>query len=451
MKFFGKVLFVSAIMAFVSSMTYAQSNKWREIHKVKKKETVFGIAREYGISIEELKKANPEMEAPDYQLKKGTYIFIPFPAPVTENPVIAAPPVPQVNGITNRPVRLGVMLPLHDVNGDGRRMVEYYRGVLMACDSLKKEGVSISVHTWNMAEDADVGHILADPDAAQMDVILGPLYSAQMAEMSDFVEKHDIKLVVPFSINAPQLLTNQHIFQVYQSATALNNAAISRFVSQFSDHHIVIVDCGDSTSTKGAFTSGLRRQLETDGMSYSLTSLKSTETNFMKAFSRTQSNVVVLNTGRSQELSVAFAKLDNLTMNNPSVLVTLYGYSEWLGYTSTQTEHFYKYGVYIPTPYYLNPLSPQSARFQTKYRWNFHQDMMNAAQRFAVAGFDHTMFFVKGLRKQGKSFIGEKGSVSYQALQSPLQFERMGVGGLQNRTLLLVHYTSDHRVEILNK
>ena len=136
MKFFGKVLFVSAIMAFVSSMTYAQSNKWREIHKVKKKETVFGIAREYGISIEELKKANPEMEAPDYQLKKGTYIFIPFPAPVTENPVIAAPPVPQVNGITNRPVRLGVMLPLHDVNGDGRRMVEYYRGVLMACDSL---------------------------------------------------------------------------------------------------------------------------------------------------------------------------------------------------------------------------------------------------------------------------------------------------------------------------
>ena len=44
-----------------------------------------------------------------------------------------------------RALRVGVMLPLHDVNGDGRRMVEYYRGFLMACDSLKMEGISIDV------------------------------------------------------------------------------------------------------------------------------------------------------------------------------------------------------------------------------------------------------------------------------------------------------------------
>lgn len=445
---FGFLLLL--LLYFVSEPVFAQTNKWREIHKVKKKETIFGIAREYGISIDELKQANPEMEAPDFQLKKGSYVFIPFPAPPKPAAETTVPVAPKSTAITDRPIRLGVMLPLHDENGDGRRMVEYYRGVLMACDSLKKVGVSIDVHSWNMAENADVNHILADPDAETLDLILGPLYSAQMPQLSDFVKQHDIKLVVPFSINAPQVLTNRNIYQIYQSGTALNDAAVSAFVRQFKGYHAVIVDCGDTTSTKGAFTSGLRRQLEAQGVAYSLTSLKSSEANFLKAFSRTQSNVVVLNTGRSQELSVAFAKLDNLTMNNPSIVVTLYGYSDWMGYVHAQIDHFYKYGVYIPTPYYMNPLSSQVQRFQTKYRWNFHQDMMNAAQRFAVAGFDHTMFFVKGLRRQGKQFWGEQGSSDYQALQSPLRFERLENGGMQNRTLLLIHYTPNHRLELIN-
>ena len=49
-------------------------------------------------------------------------------------------------------VSVGVMLPLHDVNGDGKRMVEYYRGVLMACDSLRLMGISVDVHAWNVPE-----------------------------------------------------------------------------------------------------------------------------------------------------------------------------------------------------------------------------------------------------------------------------------------------------------
>lgn len=86
--------------------------------------------------------------------------------------------------VRNRAIRLGVMLPLHNVNGDGRRMTEYYRGVLMACDSLKQQGISVDVHAWNTAEDDDINKVLADPDAARCDLIIGPLYSKQMDALS---------------------------------------------------------------------------------------------------------------------------------------------------------------------------------------------------------------------------------------------------------------------------
>lgn len=40
------------------------------MHKVKRSETIFGIARKYGITVSELIKANPEMNDPNYELKK---------------------------------------------------------------------------------------------------------------------------------------------------------------------------------------------------------------------------------------------------------------------------------------------------------------------------------------------------------------------------------------------
>ena len=58
--------------------------------------------------------------------------------------------------VRKREVRVGIMLPLHNVDGDGNRMVEFYRGLLLAVDDLKKEGISVDIHAWNVNIDADI-------------------------------------------------------------------------------------------------------------------------------------------------------------------------------------------------------------------------------------------------------------------------------------------------------
>ena len=351
--------------------------------------------------------------------------------------------------VRQRAIRVGVMLPLHNINGDGKRMIEYYRGILMACDSLKQSGISVDIHAWNAAEDADIIQILHDNDAARCDIIFGPLYSRQMQAMSDFVQRNDIRLVIPFSINAPQLLTNPNIFQIWQSPTNVTNSSIDRYLENFKDYHPVFIDCNDSTSKKFPFTSGLRRQLDNRGIVYNITNLKSSEEQFSKAFSRTQKNIVILNTGRSQELGVAFAKLNGLLLKEPTLEISMFGYTEWLSYTRTHLENFYKYDTYIPSAFHYNPLTPQTQRLEQKYRWNFHSDMQHALPRFALTGFDHAFFFLKGLHKYGKSFNGAAGMFVYPPVQTPLMFERLGNGGFQNRSVSLVHYTTDHRMEMI--
>ena len=351
--------------------------------------------------------------------------------------------------VRQRAIRVGVMLPLHNINGDGKRMIEYYRGILMACDSLKQSGISVDIRAWNMAEDADIIQILHEKDAARCDIIFGPLYSKQMQAMSDFVQRNDIRLVIPFSINAPQLLTNPNIFQIWQSPTNVTNSSIDRYLENFKDYHPVFIDCNDSTSKKFPFTSGIRRQLDNRGIVYNITNLKSSEEQFSKAFSRTQKNIVILNTGRSQELGVAFAKLNGMLLKEPTLEISMFGYTEWLSYTRTHLENFYKYDTYIPSAFHYNPLTPQTQRLEQKYRWNFHSDMQHALPRFALTGFDHAFFFLKGLHKYGKSFNGAAGMFGYPPVQTPLMFERLGNGGFQNRSVSLVHYTTDHRMEMI--
>jgi len=452
-----KYLFM-LFVAFLCTTAVAQNLKWRDMYQVKKKDTIFGIAKNYGLTVDELINANPEMKVAGYELKKGDYIFIPYPAntdPKAATTKAATTPQPQTvakttQSQTTKTIKVGVVLPLHDVDGDGKRMTEYYRGFLMGCDSLKQQGYSIDVHAWNVPADADIRPTLQDASIRNCDVIFGPLYTKQVKPLSDFCKGAGIKLVIPFSIWGDEVSRNSEIFQVYQSLDELNNASIDAFISRFGNQHPVFIDCNDSTSKKGIFTFGLRNRLNARGVKYSITNLKSNEELFSKAFSRTQPNVVVLNTGRSPELTVAIAKLKALVASNPGVMVSLFGYTEWLMYTRNNLDNFYKFNTHIPSTFYYNPLSAKTQHLENGYRRWFGLETLYALPKFALMGYDHAQFFIRGLYKYGKAFNGTKPQNVYTPLQTPLDFKRVGSGGMQNRAFMLVRYTNDKKIELIN-
>lgn len=344
-------------------------------------------------------------------------------------------------------IKLGVLLPLNDRSQEGRRMVEYYRGVLMACDSIRQTGLSVDVRAWDVGEDSDLDVILSEPKAKDRDIIIGPLYSKQVARLSTFADDNDVIVVIPFSITAPEVERNSHLFQIYQPADDFNKLVVDQYKKEFEGSHTIIVDCNDSTSRKGAFTKALRKGIEEDGGSLSVTNIRTLDETFEKAFKKEKANIVVLNGSRQQDLKLCIARLDNLKANNPEMDITLFGYTEWLMYTTDNLDSYYKYNVYIPSAFYYDPLSARTARFEQKYRWNFHADMMQAWPRLALSGYDHTFFFLKGLKIFGKTFKGESGSVGYAPIQTKLRFEQVGEGGYKNECLVFVHYTPDHKIE----
>ena len=442
----------------------AQTIKWRDIYTVKKKDTVFGIAKKYGLSLPELMEANPEMKQEGYMLQKGATLFIPYGkgeknpnAPkdgdkaITTLPAIGGKPV--VTGqpaVASNAVKIGVMLPLHDVDGDGKRMVEYYRGLLMACETLKQQGISTDVYAWNVPIDADIRTTLLQEGASQCDIIFGPLYTKQVAPLTNFCKSYGIKLVIPFSISGDDVERNKEIFQVYQSPESLNDATIKAFLKQFTNVHPIFVDCNDSTSRKGAFTFGLRKELEKRNINYSITNVNSSIDQFAKAFLPSKQNVVILNTGRSPQLTAVLNKLDEFDEKYPGASISLFGYTEWLMYAKYNLDRFYRYDTYIPSTFYYNASSAKTANLEQTYVKWFHQPMQIAMPRFAITGYDHAMYFIQGVKKYGKNFMGERNQVTYQPVQTPLNFKKTSKGGYKNTNFQLIHYTFNRQIESVN-
>ena len=71
---------VVVVLCLLASTVVAQVPQWRDLYKVKKKDTLYGIAKKFGLTEDQLRAANPEMKAADYTLKKGDRILIPYPS-----------------------------------------------------------------------------------------------------------------------------------------------------------------------------------------------------------------------------------------------------------------------------------------------------------------------------------------------------------------------------------
>ena len=134
------------------------------MHSVSKGETWESVAADYGVSVSELQAANPDISSK--KLKKGKLLIIPQkpqPAPAVEVPEEPASVIRTVFS----DLKVGVLLPFSDKN-----MLEFYRGLLMAADSVRKNGVNLDIYTWDCGTTTEqIGRLL--PQISGLDVLFG--------------------------------------------------------------------------------------------------------------------------------------------------------------------------------------------------------------------------------------------------------------------------------------
>lgn len=428
---------------------------WRDMHKVERKETIFSISRQYGISEEELIAANPELKKG--KLKRGSFLFIPYPASkqpakeaektparIPSNEELFAQNKQSLKKIQN--IKAAVLLPFTEgKNRDEQmRMVEYYEGFLMAVDSLKRQGVSVNLYTYDTKGKSDVTQsILAKEEMKNMDIIFGPAHAANVKTLAEFAEKKQTRVVVPFSPEVEQVFKNPYIYQVNTPQSYLYSEVYEHFLRKFSKANIVFLDAGTGQNEKAEFIKGMKNELKTNQVAYKHISNSDT-LKILAAIDSTRENIFIPTSGKDLSLTRLIPQLTQIRRSYPNVDLHLFGYPEWQTYTQDYLASFYELDTYFYSSFYTNNLFPAAVRFTQEYRRWYSKDMANIFPKYGMLGFDTGYFFLKGLAQEGSQLENNLNRVQVTPIQTGFKFERVNNwGGFINRKVFFVHLTKD--------
>ncbi|MCF2736613.1 LysM peptidoglycan-binding domain-containing protein [Bacteroides caecigallinarum] len=441
--------------------TNVKMNDWKDMHKVERKETIFSISREYGITEEELIAANPELKKG--KLKKGTFLFIPYgkndkkqeseSQPITKeltNEEVFSQNEELKKNI--KTIKAAVMLPFMagtSTNMDEQvRMVEYYEGFLMAVDSLKKQGVSIDLYTYDTkGREATLNSILSKKEMKNMDIIFGPAKAQDIDVLATFADKNNIRLVVPFAPKVDEVFKNPHIYQINTPQSYLYSEVYEHFTRKFSDSNVIFLNASNGDREKDEFIKGMKTELRNNGISYRDFTVTDNFYEITTVMDTLRNNIFIPTSGKSTALVKILPQLTQIRRERPNYMMNLFGYPEWQTYTNDYLASFYEIDTYFYSSFYTNNLFPAAVHFTNSYRRWYSKDMANIYPKYGMLGYDTGYFFLKGLSKYGNKLEENLNSIQVTPIQTGFKFERVNNwGGFINRKVFFVHFSKDYEL-----
>ena len=427
----------------------------RDMHKVKRRETVFSISRKYGITEEQLIAANPEIKDKE-KLDRGSWLCIPYPQKQTEQTPTQEPArIPtdaelfQANTEKARrfkSIKAAIVLPFYDVvQSEAARMIEYYEGFLMAVDSLKRTGTSIDLYTYNSGnESASLSTLLSKPEMKQMDIIFGPLYQSHIQPLADFAQKNDIRLVIPFTSKDNTVFRNPNVYQINTPQSYLYSEVYDHFLRQFAGANVIFIEASQGTRDKAEFIKGLKEELHRKGITTSSLKEDATTESLKSVLAAGRENVFIPTSGTNVTLINLLPKLTMLVREVPEQSIHLFGYPEWQTYTKDHLDAFFELDTYFYSSFYTNNLLPAAVHFTKSYQKWYGKDMDERYPKFGMLGFDTGYFFLKGLSNYGSEFEKDIQQLDLIPIQTGFKFQRVNNwGGFINRKVFFVHFTKN--------
>ena len=441
---------------------------YKTLHKVARKETVYRISRDYGITQEELLSANPQLKKG--KLRKGDIIKIPFSAQeiaernrkLTEAQSkmesIADSTLFRLNE-SNEPedifddgvLRAALILPFafEDSATDERaKMVEFYRGTLLALERLKDENISVDLKVIDSkAEGNSLQPILQNGQLDNIDIIFGPRWTSQITETAKWSTQHKVPLVLPFNSNADEVFDNPYVYQLNTPQSYFHQEIYDHFVKQFPNPNVILLDADEYK--RNDFIEGLKNVMIDRNIPYTVAPVDTAVQTVMDLLVPDKQNIFIINSDESGPLVTMLPVLQIINrMKDPQIETHLFGYPKYQIYASDHLEEMYEVDTWFYSWFYTNNMLMDAVDFGSAYRRAFSRQMLVSYPSYASYGYDMSYYFLKGLSIYGRDFENHLNQLKTNPIQMGFKFERVNNwGGFINRKVFFVHFSNDYKVE----
>lgn len=395
-------------------------------------DTFYGIATRHGLDVEQLRAANPGVE----MLTEGATIVLPQACAENQTEATEAPASQQSK------LTIGVVLPfnLAQKGKHNKAMVDFYRGFLLAVDSMRNNGRPIHVITFdNKGTGEGMAEVLSDPRLRSAQAIIGPDGASELQKLNEFGRENRIAVFNFFNNRDSAYLTNPYAMQAAIGRDDMYDRAAKAFVESFADYTPVILVNAEGRKDKVEFADKIKAMLKAKGRNYK-------EINFTggtlaletltQTLDPTQKYAFLPTSSHKEEFgkieSAVRAYKDSRDFKNE---IVVWGYPEWLANRAAY-EKMHDLDTYV---YSRNDLPEAfvTSEIDENYNYWFGPHMLTNYPRRAYMGFDAGMYIIKALMSNGGDF--QKISPYYSGVSMPISFTRIPSGGWINNELLMIN------------
>lgn len=467
-----------------------------QLHKVVRGETLYSLAKQHNLTVEELREANPHIKK---GLKAGQLIEIPIKVAVVEKPVPQPIPQPtpqpatsvaqveivasqveqsQTETIVEQPTvepvsfrtlkqgdraEVALMLPLGSEEQPSQNYLDFYRGFLMGLDSVRMAGHSVNLSLYNTAHDYNrVASIVASGALEKADLVVGPVYEDELIPVATALQKRATPIVSPLA-NLTQTTSNS-VFQMSPSpATKLEKVR-----GLFDGSKRVVIISTDSVDKEfDAEVRGMlrdtsyvvehkyiyehpsiieKREKEREKMREAGLEVEDTPSpSDMSPLLRGEEPTVIVITANNEVevdrilAAIASANIALTARSQRVVPFVVFGNNRWNRYRNIDRAILFSNNVTMLSTYHARRSEPIIRAFDKR----FVEEFGTLPSLYAYRGYDAAVVFIKSL--YGTMETGLEG-VHAKPLLTPYTFE-MSTNGLRiNNQWIKVNYNSNFTI-----
>jgi len=450
-------------------------------YEVKPKDTTYGISKEFGISIKELREDNPII------LKEGLEIGMVLKIARAPHQLYDTTAV-EISTFTNLPndslltnlekideldkfifpkvIDVVLMLPFHlnknvdlinkhktsssnsNIIKEGEDItdkeeilysksaiaLEFYNGALFAIDSLKSMGLSVRLRVYDTQNNLNtVKQIMNENDFSEVDVVIGPLYTENVEYVADVLKYDNILVVSPLSKKL-EIENRFNLVQAMPTSYTTKNSVLKEVISERNDSTNIVVFGGLVDSIGANFIkTRLAYALDSSIVSTYIAkdNLVDREDVYMLLDPSKDNVVIIASSSKILATDVITAlnqKIDSLPsraylISNPKILKQLEG------------SYLNSVSLAYPTDYFVDYGTKEVKRFNSDFRqkYNYFPSM------FSYRGFDVTYEMLLSLGSSSNLEVGLLHK-SRRGLQGKFEFVNKPFGGYFNRGVFMIQY-----------
>lgn len=424
---------------------------YKTTHLVQKKETVYSISKQYNVTQADLIKANPALK--EGKLKKGMTLNIPYPQDEkyytpTDNDVFQE--IAKQSGVKFDRLKVAVILPfgLDRRTSEANKMIDLYKGFLLAVDSVKDSGANIDVYAYEEkgTDASSIQSILSNPEMKEMNLIVGPVRPDHIDAVAQFAHTNNIVNVIPTSTKVNAVNSHKTSFQVNSPQNYTHSFVYEKFVELNAGANVIFVSMSDK-SDYADYLWGFKKYLEQKNLSY-VSMQSSALVDIAKHLKKGVNNIII----PSSSTSAAFESITN-ELNSLNLLanynVSLFGYPDWQTFSDNNEKMLEQYKCSFFTTFFSDPAQKRVANFNYRFKTNFKKTQISSCPKFGELGYDIGAYFVGGLNKFGGAFVQNVDKVGYTSLQNPFCFSRKNNwSGFENTVVMFITYKGNDVIEI---